>query len=353
MRRADGSFGAGARGFSRDHLFLQDVSIQVEEEWTNPPNGLAFVFPRAGAGTCTAGAASHALEPGAAAILSSTPGSRLRAPGNQPLAFSFFTASIDQLYPLFGSHELHRLQQVEERLGLTKFNLAPAGVAKQCHTLLREVPRQQSLEHRGHLMRVAGVLLANEINDVAAPADGYVSMEEHLRQVWETLTLDDMVSLSVSELASRFGCSRRHLTRLFHQHFGMSVVALRMEVRLLKAASLLREPSVKVIQVAEQCGFYHLGLFGTCFKRRFGVNPREWRKQVLQGMASAPPLPLTDNRSCNFARTGLCPWQRKAASGSHWQSRVNGYARSGNGSPVPDCNADDIYVGSGAAWARQ
>jgi hypothetical protein len=68
------------------------------------------------------------------------------------------------------------------------------------------------------------------------------------------------------------------LNRLFHEFFGFSVAALRMEMRLLKAVSLLRDPNIKVINVAEQCGFNHLGLFNTCFKRRFGQTPGQWRK---------------------------------------------------------------------------
>jgi AraC-like DNA-binding protein len=90
------------------------------------------------------------------------------------------------------------------------------------------------------------------------------------------------LTLSVGDLAGKFSCSRRHLNRLFHLHFGFSVAALRMEMRLLKAVSLLRNPSLKVISVAQQCGFNHLGLFNTCFKRRFGSSPGQWRKTGLQ-----------------------------------------------------------------------
>src|ERR1019366_4324749 len=100
--------------------------------------------------------------------------------------------------------------------------------------------------------------------------------------VFEKLSATELVGLSVPELAGKFGCSRRHLNRLFHQHFGISVAALRMEMRLLKAISLLRDPDAKVINVAEQCGFNHLGLFNTCFKRRFGTSPGHWRKASIQ-----------------------------------------------------------------------
>jgi AraC-like DNA-binding protein len=56
------------------------------------------------------------------------------------------------------------------------------------------------------------------------------------------------------------------------------VVALRTEMRLLKAVSLLRNPATKIIYVARESGFNHLGLFHHCFKKRFGSSPGQWRK---------------------------------------------------------------------------
>jgi hypothetical protein len=34
--------------------------------------------------------------------------------------------------------------------------------------------------------------------------------------------------------------------------------------------------------VAEKCGFNHLGLFNTCFKKRFGTSPGQWRNLINQ-----------------------------------------------------------------------
>jgi len=90
------------------------------------------------------------------------------------------------------------------------------------------------------------------------------------------------MSLTVDELAVMFGCCRRHLNRLFHQYFGFSVGALKTEMRLLKAVSLLRDVNTKVINVADQCGFNHLGLFNNSFKKRFGVSPGRWRNLASQ-----------------------------------------------------------------------
>lgn len=126
-------------------------------------------------------------------------------------------------------------------------------------------------------------------------------------QVFERLSANEIIGLSVGELAEKFSCSRRHLNRLFHHHFGVSVAALRMEMRLLKAMSLLRDPDAKVINVAEQCGFNHLGLFNTCFKRRFGASPGQWRKATQQVETTLKEKPES-KASCPLHATGLCPW---------------------------------------------
>ena len=77
-------------------------------------------------------------------------------------------------------------------------------------------------------------------------------------------------------------------------------------MRLLKAVALLRNPDTKVINVAEDCGFNHLGLFNTCFKRRFGTSPGQWRKQaVLSGDHSAEVGGAA--AGCPLRVNGLCP----------------------------------------------
>jgi hypothetical protein len=78
-----------------------------------------------------------------------------------------------------------------------------------------------------------------------------------------------------------------------------------MEMRLLKALSLLRDPDVKIIHVAEQCGFNHLGLFNACFKKRFGNTPGQWRKGTPDGDSPVSGLEMV-NPSCPMHASGLC-----------------------------------------------
>jgi AraC-like DNA-binding protein len=103
-------------------------------------------------------------------------------------------------------------------------------------------------------------------------------MKKSMAKVFEKLSTEDVLNGTVADLAVRFNCSLQRLNRIFRQYFGLSVVALRMEIRLSRARTLLLEKGAKVSEVAEQVGFNHVGLFAACFKKRFGLSPREWQK---------------------------------------------------------------------------
>ena len=103
-------------------------------------------------------------------------------------------------------------------------------------------------------------------------------MEKSIATVFEKLSTEDVLNGAIADLAVQFDCSLRQLNCIFRQYFGLSVVALRMEIRLCKARTLLLEKGAKLSEVAEQAGFNHVGLFMACFKKRFGLSPREWQK---------------------------------------------------------------------------
>ena len=90
----------------------------------------------------------------------------------------------------------------------------------------------------------------------------------------------------------------------------------------MKAVSLLRDCDAKVINVAEQCGFNHLGLFNTCFRRRFGASPGQWRK-ALTDDAINPTQRTNGDSECPLKVTGLCPWNHGSVPQMCGQAQTN------------------------------
>jgi AraC-like DNA-binding protein len=192
--------------------------------------------------------------------------------------FSCFEFRLEHLFPLFAGEEISLLEKVLHKFGSFKIYPASSVVAEECRELLEQTPAKFDLGHRCHALRIIGVLLTHEFNAIKGLQNGTAARDDHPADVLDRLSAKDLVNIPVEALARKFSCSRRQLNRVFHERFGYSVSALRMEMRMQKAASLLRSPRAKVINVAEDCGFNHLGLFNVCFKKRFKMTPSEWRK---------------------------------------------------------------------------
>jgi AraC-like DNA-binding protein len=292
--------------FDQDYFVLRLVRLKSSEEWSFHKEGLCFIFPTGGVGQYGDGSAAQQLVPGDILVWEGSPEGKLCVPKGAEMIFWSFLLRLEHLLPLFAGHEISLLQEVTGNFKRSKLFPASTALAMKCHQLLEEVPPQPDLEHRSHLLRVAAAILNEEFRTLHHQRVGLGQVEVRIIRVFEQLSVDQLLGLSVEELAAKFGCSRRHLNRLFHQYFGFSVGALRMEMRLLKAVSLLRDIDAKVINVAAQCGFNHLGVFYTCFKRRFGVSPGRWRKQAAQGKSRPATVP-GDVSACPLQAKGLCP----------------------------------------------
>jgi AraC-like DNA-binding protein len=291
---------------AHNYLALRLVRLKASERWALDREGLHFVFPQRGNGKHVLGESTQRVIPGDVLVMEGNARSSLSVPNGAELVFWSFALRMDHLFPLFGGHEISHLQRVIDAFRNIKILPASTALAKHCHRLVDEVVPQFNLDHRGQLIRIAAAILTDEFKGAHNQRTGSESVEERITQVFESISAEELLSLSVGELAGKFGCSRRHLNRLFHQHFGFSVAALRMEMRLLKAISLLRDKSTKIINVAEQCGFNHLGLFNTCFKRRFSMTPGEWRKQTVNH-ENRSRNPVADHLACPLRSKGLCP----------------------------------------------
>ena len=338
-----------------DYLTLQLVRLTVPEERIVGGNGLSLVFPKEGAGNYISGAAVYRLRPGDVLVVNGASQGKLCVVKGTELVFWQFLSSIESLLPLFDCDEICRLQGITDRFKSARFYPAPSAVAKECHRLLAEAPPRFGLDQRGQLLRVVAAILTSEFNNLPLAREGYVSLKDHMRQVLEKLSLTEILSLSTDELASRFGCTRRHLTRLFNQHFGFSASALRMELRLLKAMTLLRDPGAKVIDVAEQSGFNHLGLFNSCFKRRFNATPGQWRRKMLES-SDRSAAGLWGNPACRIRALRLCPWSGSDEESNNPEPQaLQGRQKTGSGPGVVGAcpAAETVLCDSDSSSARE
>ena len=267
--------------FDPEDLTLRVERLKPQGEWSNGKGTLSFVFCKAGRGRYTSGRVIRQFAPGDILGLAGASRGKLYVDGQEDLIFWHFSACLEQLFTLLVRNEIPFLQAVIDDYKDGRIYPASIPLARECHQLLEDVISQTGLDHRSRVMRVVAVILSEELKRARTQRLRVLRPEEHMVEVFEKLSMDQILNLSVGELAGKCGCGRRHLNRLFHQHFGFSVGVLKMEMRLLKAVCLLRDPEAKVTRIAEACGFNHQGFFNICFKRRFGVSPGKYRKMNL------------------------------------------------------------------------
>ncbi len=97
---------------------------------------------------------------------------------------------------------------------------------------------------------------------------------------------------SLYEIATRFGCTDRHLRRVFTSEYNVSPVQYLQTCRLLLAKNLLTDTDLSVLDVAMASGFGSLRRFNDLFKKNYNLSPTALRKQRTKGKNEGITLAL-------------------------------------------------------------
>jgi len=140
-------------------------------------------------------------------------------------------------------------------------------IAKQFAELCAQAESQSGLLVRCEMLELVGKTFARDLAPTGKAEAATLSATKRIRVLLEHLTEEEFLNASSDELAAYCGCSPRHFSRLFLQHFGVSLRSRQTEMRLLKARRLLVETDSRVRNVAAACGYRHLGVFNALFKK--------------------------------------------------------------------------------------
>lgn len=110
----------------------------------------------------------------------------------------------------------------------------------------------------------------------AAPAE-----ENFMKRVDNFITMNlSNESIKVEDMAKATYTSVSTLQRRLRQQVNMSVKDYIRFCRLKKAAQLLKEGKVSVAEVSSRVGFSSHSYFSSCFRKQFGVNPKEFKNSL-------------------------------------------------------------------------
>lgn len=106
-----------------------------------------------------------------------------------------------------------------------------------------------------------------------------VSQTEIAKRVKELICSDLSIRYSAKDLAEKFGVSETSLKNYFRSVYGCGYAEFQQNVRMEKAAELLKETEQKIADIGLTVGFVTQAKFGAAFKACFGLTPLEYRRQ--------------------------------------------------------------------------
>lgn len=143
-------------------------------------------------------------------------------------------------------------------------------------------PKGYELGIKGQLMLLFSGLLA-ECSDSKQYGNRKADDRDmqKLKTILSRIEKDYDQKLTVQDMADECGYSASHFMRWFKEITGSGFYAYLIEYRLEKAAQSLRSGCGTILETAEHTGFENLSNFNRLFKKRFGMTPGQFRRQLF------------------------------------------------------------------------
>jgi hemolysin activation/secretion protein/AraC-like DNA-binding protein len=283
------------------HLILQELVLRPSSEWTPSERGWVVARVAEGVGYWLPGGSARELNVGDGFVVGFNVSTIVRASQLGPLKLQYFTVQPQYLSGLLTMAEWHQLESASENpLTRVLFFTASEPFGQKFARIAAQTPTD-GLTMRCALLQLWTGAAANVMGPLSASAGGN-GLRERFRQLVGQMPEARLSECSLSGLAAQLHCSERHFSRLFREEFGVTFRARQAEMRLQHARQLLASSDAKIINVAYDSGYRHLGLFNSMFKKRFGTTPSEWRRQNLR---KTPPLQSRKNIPKPVARAGI------------------------------------------------
>lgn len=270
------------------HLILQEKDLPPSVEWLPRSNGWLAIRVGSGQGYwLQSGLPVRPLAAGDVLMIGRNSDGILRASQLGPVKLHYFTVLPQLLSGVLTLAESHQFDADPKAPARPVAAFGATDPVGQKFTALAALAVDDHLPQRCACLQLWSEAVAGMLPAAAAPSKRDDKLRDRFRQLVGQIPETELAGHSLADLAGQLHCSERHFSRLFREEFGASLRARQIELRLQRARQLLAGSNAKIINVAYESGYRHLGLFNSMFKKRFGVTPSEWRRQSLQKNVAA------------------------------------------------------------------
>ncbi|HEY2493510.1 MAG TPA: response regulator [Paenibacillus sp.] len=89
--------------------------------------------------------------------------------------------------------------------------------------------------------------------------------------------------ISINKVCNYLHISTGYFSSIFKKEVKMTFVNFLMHHRMEAAKALLRSSDMKAFEIAEKVGFADPNYFSFCFRKKFGISPKEYRNNTGEG----------------------------------------------------------------------
>lgn len=159
------------------------------------------------------------------------------------------------------------------RLGVTRFLLKPSNMEEleEAIQTMTDNLKAKNIE--------AGE--AKDIEEEAAEEHESVASSFIVKNALQYIEENYTQKLKLADVAEKTYVSQWHLSKLLNRHTGQNFSEILNNVRIEKAKELLKDPSLRIGDIAEEVGFLDMAHFSRVFKKQMGISANEYRNTVL------------------------------------------------------------------------
>jgi AraC family transcriptional regulator len=124
-------------------------------------------------------------------------------------------------------------------------------------------------------------LLQKSVDQQEAIVDNSIGLSSHnLKQAVDYIDAHLSEKIVLQDIATEVKLSVCYFATLFKQSAGLTVNQYIAQRRISKAKQLLKQPNLKIIEVAQAVGFLSQSHFNLVFRRWTGTTPTAYRKKT-------------------------------------------------------------------------
>lgn len=259
-------------------LVLQELTLLPSAEWSVRLEGWLVLRLAEGAGYWLNLDSPHELAVGDVLVAPANTSGVLRASRIGPLKIQHFLVQPPLLSGILVMADGRQLDALSAKAVRQPLIWPAAEPLAQRFARIVTEPCHEGLSSRCRLLQLWADAVG-QLFETWSPSAECLNLRDRFQLLLQQMSVTDLATCSLGELAERLRCSERHLSRLFREEMGVPFRARQTELRLTRAREILAESDMKIIHVAYGSGYRNLGLFNAMFKKRFGMTPREWRRQ--------------------------------------------------------------------------